>query len=229
MLLYAAKEILKSRRHVKRATTDQVSPSSNLTGATVQPTWTMQPDNRIVEPEPTGNDAAGEVNREVREPVDDVSPTTTVGSADHQAINEPETDPSPAINTAADSTSNPPHHTAPGNSPRFSPHSTPQAEAEPFPSPHANGSAFVTGAGPRDVIFGPTPPRRGPGHDLEPQINLSPRVSMRQDRSRSSGESTIQRRASIERRTAAYLYSKRAVLFFIALLMTWVGFPACTK
>ena len=226
ILLYAAKEILVSRKHVKQVTTDRIWSADNFPGPAVPPNWTMQPDLHINEP-----DVVAGVDRGVGERVDDISPTTTVGSAGHQATDEPEAHPSLTVNTVTHSTSVSPHQSAAPSPPQFGNPGAPQSDAEPSSGPYADGPVSLTSTDQRDNIFGATPPRRDPGYDFQPQNRSSPRISIQQNQSGSSRESaySLHRRASIERRTAAYLYSKRAVLFFVALLITWVCFPASSK
>jgi hypothetical protein len=65
---------------------------------------------------------------------------------------------------------------------------------------------------PRAVAAGPV--------DFPPMVPIMTAAS--QQRRGSNTSDLVARRSLLERHTAAYLYSKRALLFFVALLVTWV-------
>lgn len=238
--LYAAKEITASRRRVKQASAGQFEETEETPAA-------ENPLDRT----PVAVHGFAEGNERARQSPEEVSPTASVSSADLQETAQPESDahPRPPSNVTDPATlgrrtsiewhtsGNARARQAPEVSPIISPvafadrQETVQLEPDANPRPPSNATDPAT-LGRRTSIewhtAGNARARQSP-EEVSPTsspvvfetVQLEPDAHPRPP-SDFTDPASLDRRASIERHTAAYQYSKRAILFFVSLLITWV-------
>ncbi|KAL1961462.1 hypothetical protein VTO42DRAFT_190 [Malbranchea cinnamomea] len=211
--LSAAKKTNASRRRIKKALAEQITITDEHPVPDIQESLTLPADIQVGGQDSTGLGQEG--NLAARSSPESVSHRASMTSGGHPATVQTE----PAGNGEQDASHD--INRAQPSVPEVSPQAS-QEIAQPSTGPRSNGDDDDESE-PRTANSGEiTPEAAAPGHGLH--VNLppqpsSPNLSTQRIGSRSSN--TVQRRSSLERHTAAYLYSKRAILFFVALIITW--------